>query len=178
VSATTLRRRCQRPREATPAAGARCPLPTRGEHEGRRERRPYVPTCQVRAAGTTEVVGWRAPGLLTLGTMALADAGIGVAVCFVYYQVDRRSMLALAAWPLCVDALVLAAAFQGATRRIRRRPGAGGRLLRDAARGISLCSRGPAADRCPFEPWWSAPSRSAGPTAGGVVPPLMKGLTQ
>jgi len=117
VRATTLRRRRQRPREATPAAGARCDLATRGEHDDGRERRPEVPACQVRApAGTTEVVGWRArgaPGLLTLGTVALADAGIGVAVCFVYYQVARRSMLALAAWPICVGALVLAAAFHG-----------------------------------------------------------------
>ena len=181
MSATTLKSRRQRPREATPAAGARCDLATRGEHEGRRKRRPEVPTCQVRAAGTTEVVGWRArgaPGLLTLGTVALADAGIGVAVCFVYYRVARRSMLALTAWPICVGALVLAAVFQGGTRRIRRRPGAGGRLLRDAARGISLCSLGSAADRCRFEPWWWAPSRSAAPGGGAGVPPLMKGRTQ
>jgi len=171
VSATTVRRRCQRPREATPAAGARCDLPTRGEHEGRRERRPYVPTCQVRAAGTTEVVGWRAPGapgLPTLGTVG--NAGIGVAVCFVYYQVDRRAMLALAALPIRVGALALAAALQGATRRIRRRPGAGGRLLGDAVQGISLCSFGPAADRCRFEPWLWVPSRSTDPGGGEGVP--------
>jgi len=122
ASSSCLDRRlpvCARPlcrRPSAPPGRARCDLATRGEHEHGRERRPEVPTCQVRAAGTTEVVGWRArgaPGLLALGTAALADAGIGVAVCFVYYQVARRSMLALAAWPTCVGALVLAAAFHG-----------------------------------------------------------------
>jgi glycosyltransferase involved in cell wall biosynthesis/O-antigen/teichoic acid export membrane protein len=48
-----------------------------------------------------------------LGTVALADAGIGVASCLIYFQVARRSTLALAAWPTCVVALVLAAAFHG-----------------------------------------------------------------
>ncbi len=46
-----------------------------------------------------------------LGLVALADAGIAVAGCFVYYQVARGSPLALAAWPTCLAALGLAAAF-------------------------------------------------------------------
>ncbi len=50
---------------------------------------------------------------VALATVALADAGIAVASCFVYYQVARRSPLALAAWPTAVGALVLAALFHG-----------------------------------------------------------------
>lgn len=50
---------------------------------------------------------------VAIGTVAAADAGIGVAGCFVYYQVARRSRLALAAWPTCLAAVVLAAAFHG-----------------------------------------------------------------
>lgn len=48
-----------------------------------------------------------------VGTIAFADAGIGLAGCFVYFQVARNSRLALAPWPTCVLALVLAAAFHG-----------------------------------------------------------------
>lgn len=50
---------------------------------------------------------------VVLGTVALADAGIGVAGCLVYYQVARSSKLALAPWPTCVVAVALAAAFHG-----------------------------------------------------------------
>jgi len=48
---------------------------------------------------------------VALGTVALADAGIAVAGCLVYYQVARGSRLALAAWPTCLLALALAALF-------------------------------------------------------------------
>jgi glycosyltransferase involved in cell wall biosynthesis/O-antigen/teichoic acid export membrane protein len=48
-----------------------------------------------------------------VGIVALADAAIAVATCLVYYQVARRSRLALSAWPTCVFAAVLAALFHG-----------------------------------------------------------------
>lgn len=48
---------------------------------------------------------------VAIGTVALADAGLVFASCFVYFQVARRSRLALAAWPTCALALVLAALF-------------------------------------------------------------------
>ncbi|MHB1711680.1 MAG: glycosyltransferase, partial [Acidimicrobiales bacterium] len=48
-----------------------------------------------------------------IGTVAAADAGIGIASCLIYYQVSRGSRLALAAWPTCLVAAVLAAAFHG-----------------------------------------------------------------
>ena len=50
---------------------------------------------------------------VAVGTVATADAAIGVASCLIYYHVARRSPLALAAWPTCVVALGLAAAFHG-----------------------------------------------------------------
>jgi len=48
-----------------------------------------------------------------VGIVAAADAAIGVATCLVYYQVARRSRLALTAWPTCVFAVVLATLFHG-----------------------------------------------------------------
>lgn len=48
-----------------------------------------------------------------VGIVALADAAIAVATCLVYYQIARRSRLALSAWPMCVFAIVLAALFHG-----------------------------------------------------------------
>lgn len=52
-------------------------------------------------------------GRTAIGTVAAADALIGVAGCFLYFQVARSSRLALAAWPACALALGLAAAFHG-----------------------------------------------------------------
>ncbi len=52
-----------------------------------------------------------APARPALGTVATADALLGVAGCFLYFQVARGSRLALAAWPDCLVALGLAAAF-------------------------------------------------------------------
>jgi glycosyltransferase involved in cell wall biosynthesis/O-antigen/teichoic acid export membrane protein len=48
-----------------------------------------------------------------VGIVAFADAAIAVATCLVYYQVARRSRLALSAWPTCVFAAALAALFHG-----------------------------------------------------------------
>lgn len=50
---------------------------------------------------------------VAMGTVALADAGIAVAGCLVYFQVARRSRLALAPWLCCALAVALAAAFHG-----------------------------------------------------------------
>lgn len=50
---------------------------------------------------------------VALGTVAVADAGIAIASCFVYYQVARRSRIAVAPWFACVLAVVLAAVFHG-----------------------------------------------------------------
>ncbi len=55
---------------------------------------------------------------VAVGTVALADAGIGVASCLIYYQVARDSKLAMAAWPTCLLALALAAAFHGSVEVI------------------------------------------------------------
>ncbi len=48
-----------------------------------------------------------------VGIIAFADAAVAVATCLVYYQIARRSRLALTAWPICVIAAVLAALFHG-----------------------------------------------------------------
>ena len=95
-------------------------------------RGPEARQALARVTGLVAVVGLGATGVMALvprlvvdvlfgsayahasvalGTVALADAGIAVASCFVYYQVARRSTLALAAWPTALGALVLAALF-------------------------------------------------------------------
>jgi O-antigen/teichoic acid export membrane protein len=48
-----------------------------------------------------------------VGIVALADAAIAVATCLVYYQIARRSRLAVSAWPVCLVATILAAIFHG-----------------------------------------------------------------
>lgn len=95
---------------------------------------PEARQALARATGLVAVVGLGAAGVMALvpglvvdvlfgsafahasvaiGTVAAADAGIGIASCLVYYQVARRSKLALAAWPACLAALVLASVFHG-----------------------------------------------------------------
>lgn len=95
-------------------------------------RGPQARQALARAAGLVAVVGIAAAGVMALvpglvvgvlfgpafahasvalGTVAAADAGIGIASCLVYYQVARRSKLALAAWPAALVALLLAALF-------------------------------------------------------------------
>ncbi len=97
-------------------------------------RGPEARQALARATGLVALVGLGTAGVMALvpglvvgvlfgpafhgaevavGTVALADAGIAVASCLVYFQVARSSTLALAPWPTCVLALGLAAAFHG-----------------------------------------------------------------
>lgn len=48
-----------------------------------------------------------------VGTVSLADAAIAIGSCFVYYQIARRSWIALLPWPCCALAISLAATFHG-----------------------------------------------------------------
>jgi len=97
-------------------------------------RGPEARRILARATGLVAVLGLLSAGLMALlpdlaidvlfgasyshasvalGTVALADAGIGIASCLIYFQVARGSRLALAAWPTCLFALLLTALFHG-----------------------------------------------------------------
>lgn len=56
------------------------------------------------------------PASQSLGLLAGADALIGVASCFVYFQVARHSPVALLAWLACALCVLLAALFHGSTQ--------------------------------------------------------------
>lgn len=87
-----------------------------------------------RSVGLVSLVGLGAAGVLALmpgsaasllfgkafagaseaiGIVAAADAGIAIASCLVYFQVARRSRLAMTPWLCCLLAVALGAAFHG-----------------------------------------------------------------
>lgn len=90
-----------------------------------------------RSVGMVSLVGLGAAGVLALmpgsaasllfgqaftgaraaiGIVAAADAGIAIASCLVYFQVARRSRLAMTPWLCCLLAVALGVAFHGSIR--------------------------------------------------------------